>query len=70
MNINIGSQQFLKKFSPVSTNLPVGPCSNQPREARIRHLIIKQAMGDGTYMDFGTATSLLYKVSAVKYRID
>ena len=31
---------------------------------------LQQAMSDGTYMDFGTATSLLYKVSAVKYRID
>ena len=38
--------EFLKKFTPVITNLPVGPCSNHPREAGSRHLFRSKRLED------------------------
>ena len=38
--------EFLKKFTPVITNLPVGPCSNHPREAGSRHLFRSERLED------------------------
>ena len=38
--------EFLKKFTPVITNLPVGPCSNHPREAGSRHLFRSRRLED------------------------
>ena len=38
--------EFLKKFTPVITNLPVGPCSNHPREAGSRHLFRSKQLED------------------------
>ena len=38
--------EFLKKFTPVITHLPVGPCSNHPREAGSRHLFRSKRLED------------------------
>ena len=68
------SQQFLKKFSPVYTNLLESPCSNHCREADIcleanDRIILKQKIESQLLLNSKStsSSSLLHKVSEISY---